>query len=283
MLRDIRTFGKILRAITTRDPAARVRRFYEFTDPKTDFEGQRTRYVNIGYWQYPDSTLDEAGAALATCLGDAVALAPEHDVLDVGCGYGEQDFLWLNTDKARSVTGVDVTPRHVLAATQRAEQDGLTDRLTFRMGSATTLPFPDASFDRVVSLDAAFHFHPRSAFFAEAFRVLRPGGLLGTVDTIPLHGDTPREVFRSPRFSLYRFSIPDANWHDRTAYAEQLTRIGFDEVGVRSIREHTWEGWFRHWGDPGRAGKPDWWQDQDQIRRELDLLDCVLAVARKPG
>src|SRR5207342_2648318 len=49
-------------------------------------------------------------------------------------------------------------------------------------GDATRLPFADDSFDGVISVEAAFHFPSRARFFVEAFRVLRPGGVLSTSD-----------------------------------------------------------------------------------------------------
>jgi len=54
----------------------------------------------------------------------------------------------------------------------------LGDRLDLRVGSATSTPFADGSFDRVVALESALRFDTRRKFFEEAFRVLRPGGVL---------------------------------------------------------------------------------------------------------
>lgn len=94
-------------------------------------------------------------------------------MLDVGFGYGDQDFKWLRERQVAKVYGLNITPHHVEAAQRRAQEEGLADRTDFRLGSATELPFEDNTFDRVVALESAFHFYPRSAFFAEALRVLR--------------------------------------------------------------------------------------------------------------
>jgi erythromycin 3''-O-methyltransferase len=296
MLGSVKKIGRVLRAVTTRDPERRVRLLYQLADPDIQFADRTTMYTNIGYWPSDATTVDEAGEAIAVVLADAAGIEPGQDVLDVGCGYGEQDFLWLREKCPRAIHAMDLAPHQIERARDRAAAEELGDRLDFRVGSATDLPFADASFDRVVSLDAPMHFHTRAEFFAEAYRVLRPGGVLATVDTLPLDATKPRTLFRTPRFSLYRFGIPDANWYDRDTYSGELARTGFVDGRVASIREHSWEPWFRHWSrlatEPAAldelapevaATVAKEWRDRAQIRRELDLLDYVLGVAVKPG
>ena len=103
---------------------------------------------------------------LAASLGRQVA------ILDAGCGTGglirrlarkHPDWRW---------TGIDVDP---LAARLARERVGESARLA--EGSVTALPFPDGSFDAVVSADVLYHLDDDAAAVAEAFRVLRPGGI----------------------------------------------------------------------------------------------------------
>jgi len=102
--------------------------------------------------------------ALRYCVGK--------DVLDIACGEGYGSYLLGQV--ARSVIGVDIdkpTVAHANAAY-------LSDRVSFKIGSATQMPIKDASVDVVVSFETLEHFAEHEAFRAEVKRVLRPDGLL---------------------------------------------------------------------------------------------------------
>ena len=101
---------------------------------------------------------------------EAVAHAAGRDVLDVGCntGYGTLRFAPV----AGRVVGVDVSPRAIDAARQRAP-DG---RPEFVLTSGFELPFPDDSFDLVTSFQVLEHVPDPSAYLQEIKRVARPGG-----------------------------------------------------------------------------------------------------------
>jgi ubiquinone/menaquinone biosynthesis C-methylase UbiE len=288
----LRSFGRIVRLLLTPDPVKRTGRYYGLVAPMSG--GQESRYLNVGYWEHGVTNSQEAGERLATRLADAAGFKPDDTVLDVGAGYGRQDLRWLQERRIRKVYAVDATPHHVDAAQRHAALEGFADRTEFRVGNATQLQFEDGIFDCVVALDSAFHFHPRSAFFAEAYRVLRAGGVLATADVIPLSGDTRRQSLRSKRFSMYRFTVPDANWHDRGEYEKQLLHAGFVDPIVTSIRDRVWDGWYDYeltlmdgWKRSLANGRNSVWarfvpQDTPElVKKDADRLDYVIAVAHK--
>ena len=286
--------GSFLLGRVTSDPTRRVRRLYEI--PSSYLMADHSTYINYGYWSNECSTIDEASAALADLLADTAGLQPDDDILDVGFGYGDQDFTWLRERKPARIHGINIAPAQVRAANRRAEAEGVADRLDFRVGSATAIDFPAARFDRVVALESALHFYPRKDFFTEAYRVLRPGGTLATTDVLPLDNDTPRLGMRSPVLMWVELTVGDDNWYNRDVYAKELAAAGFVDIEVTSIREQVFDPWRRYilakLEDPAfqrRMGKvyhrnlTRRWSDQELLQREMTLLDYVVARATKPA
>src|SRR5215208_4377008 len=106
---------------------------------------------------------------------------PGSNVLDVGCGAGQ-----IAIPMARNgihVTGVDIATNLIADARARAAAEGVT--VQFDEGDAEDLPYPDASFDTVISLVGAM-FAPRPERVAsELKRVTRSGGRIIMVNWTP--------------------------------------------------------------------------------------------------
>lgn len=93
-------------------------------------------------------------------------------VLDVACGEGYGSAMLAEV--AVAVTGVDISSEAVL----HAEATYVKPNLTYLEGSATALPFADASFDVVVSFETIEHLAGQAEMVSELRRVLRPEGIL---------------------------------------------------------------------------------------------------------
>jgi ubiquinone/menaquinone biosynthesis C-methylase UbiE len=106
--------------------------------------------------------------------------APDR-VIDVGSGIGGPS-RYLAATYGCQVSGVDLTPEFVEAATGLTGLVGLTDRVDFRQGSALALPFADATFDLAWSQNVAMNIQDRPTYYAEMRRVLKPGGRLAIQD-----------------------------------------------------------------------------------------------------
>ena len=213
-------------------------------------------WQNCGYWAGP-TTYAQACAALAQLVGELAELDDAEDALDVGFGFGEQNLYWASHFGFARMSGVNITPFQVEFARERAAAAGLAGRLTFSVGDAVRLNEADASMDRILALQSAFQFNTRAVFFAEAARVLRPGGTLVLADMIVRQGGV---AGRSPWawFTRRRVGWPHANVYDAQRYTQLLRQAGFHDITIKSIAEHVFPGMQqyiarRYAGEPSEA------------------------------
>ncbi|MBK1702486.1 methyltransferase domain-containing protein [Thiococcus pfennigii] len=234
-------------------------------------------YLNLGYWRSA-ATLDEACDALALLVAETAQMGPGDEVLDVGFGFADQDMLWARTFRPRQIIGLNVTASQVERARQRVAEAGLAGQIDLRLGSATQMPLDAGSVDKVVALECAFHFDTRERFFAEAFRVLRPGGRLVVADILPMPPAARRHERLAQRWgwrqAAGKFLIPEANAYTREVYAERLAAVGFAEVAVASIRDDVYPPLHRYLA-----------RDRAAVARLHSLLRVAVRIALRldPG
>lgn len=140
-------------------------------------------------------------------------------VLDAGCGSGglirrlaerRADWRW---------TGVDLEP--LACELAHARTAGRADIVA---GSVTALPFPDESFDAVVSADVIYHVDDDGAALREFFRVLRPGGAV--VINVPAH--------------RWLWSYHDVATHARRRYERGELREKLRQAGFGAVQATHW-------------------------------------------
>jgi arsenite methyltransferase len=195
------------------------------------FEVGRDVAERVGY---PADLLDAIPSeALASFAGvgyhlDLAALAPGETVLDLGSGSGTDVFCAAQqVGPTGSVVGVDFTVEQLTKAAQLRDRDGVAE-VDFVEARIDDLPFPDASFDAVISNGVINLSVVKDRVFAEAARVLRPGGRLAVADIVsgkPLKERTRRNV------DLWAACIAGAI--PRTSYLDAIEAAGFAVEDVR--------------------------------------------------
>ncbi|HET8706906.1 MAG TPA: methyltransferase domain-containing protein [Pseudomonadales bacterium] len=109
-------------------------------------------------------------------------IEPGQSVLDLGCGTATLTVMLKQAHPDANITGLDGDP--AVLQIGRAKADTARVRLILDQGMAYDLPYPDGSFDRVVSSLMFHHLTTQQKLQAikEVYRVLRPGGLFLIVD-----------------------------------------------------------------------------------------------------
>ena len=171
-----------------------------------------------------------AGANLGLGCGDPTAdadLGPGQTVLDLGSGAGVDCFLAARRVGPEGyVIGVDMTDDMLAKARENARRGGFAN-VEFRQGDIENLPVESGTVDRIIS-NCVINLAPDKArVFAEAHRVLKPGGAI-TVSDIVSFGSVPAEV----RADLEKWAGCTAGALDKEKYLEVIRAVGFGEVLV---------------------------------------------------
>jgi len=183
----------------------------------------------IGYSKEEMSQVPE-GANLGLGCGNPVALASLKEgqtVLDLGSGAGFDCFLAAKAvgEKGR-VIGVDMTPEMIAKARENAKKGGFGN-IDFRLGDIENLPVPNDSVDVILS-NCVVNLSPeKPKVFAEAFRVLKPGGKLTLSDVVLLR---PLPVVLANSAAAYLGCVAGASL--KSDYIGMLNEAGFADVQV---------------------------------------------------
>jgi SAM-dependent methyltransferase len=160
------------------------------------------------------------------------AAPPSGRVLDVGCGPGHLANR-LARDHGLRVTGLDLDPAMIERARANAAHAVPAERRpTFVVSGVAVLPFPDASFDVVVSTLSMHHWADPTAGQAEIGRVLRPGGRALVWDIrpgiVPLHGHRPDPLDSIADSPLHLASAMPWRWPWRLTFTQRIELVAAD-------------------------------------------------------
>ena len=127
------------------------------------------------------------GRAATLEIIEELGLTAGSHVLDLGSGLGGPARTLAELTGC-TVTGIDITPEFCEVATALSEWTGLSDRTRFHVGDATATGLPDAAADFGLTVHVAMNIPDKPALYAEAFRVLRPGGRFVAYDVLQGEG-----------------------------------------------------------------------------------------------
>lgn len=167
-----------------------------------------------------------------------LSLKPGETVLDLGCGRGTETL-----EAARLVGttgwawGLDVTPKMVEAASQRAAEAGVKN-VRFLIGNMEAIPLQDQSVDAVLSNCAINHVEDKAAVYREIFRVLREGGRF-VVSDIMTDEPLPDHIKNDPEAVAACFGGAITV----EEYEQALSQAGFSSITVYKERRYLKNGY----------------------------------------
>lgn len=181
-------------------------------------------------------------------LSAEIGLPSGARVLDVGCGIGGASRFFA-TERGWKIDGIDLTPEYIDVAGRLSRRIGLGDNVSYRVASATELPFPDASFDGAYMIHVGMNIPDKKGVFGEVRRVLKQGGLFAIYDVM-------RESDAEFVYPVPWSTEPTTNAIDFAAnYKELLADAGFKVEKDRSRRDFALE-FFRQMRERLAGGGP---------------------------
>jgi SAM-dependent methyltransferase len=199
-------------------------------------------WLNLGLWEGPG---DAAEAPLAPRrLVEALCepLPSCGVILDIGNGLGVQDVVVAARLRPGRLVTLNLS-EFQLRSGRKALDDA--DALPV-VADAVHLPIATGAVDGLLSVEAAFHFPSRAAFFAEARRVLRPGGVLSLSDILmPRMPHDPPEFFAGA-MSLRFWGLRRGVLAGPDDIAELLRTAGFVDISVQPCGTAVFDPFLRY-------------------------------------
>lgn len=156
------------------------------------------------------------------------------EVLEIGCGTGTLAILCA--EKGASVVGFDISYQMLAIARRKVSERNLTDKIQLREMAATEMDnsFGDGTFDKIVGTLVFSEFYPDEQKYVlrEAYRILRPGGLLIIADEVRSNSQWRRVLHLSVRLPLMviAYILTQASTRALKGIEDALTSTGFEII-----------------------------------------------------
>ena len=163
-------------------------------------------------------------------VADLLEIEQGGKIIDLGSGIGGP-ARFLARAKGVHVTGVELTPEFVEAASVLTELVGMSNKVDFHLGSATDIPFGDDSFDAATMIHVGMNIAEKVVMMSEMARVTRAGGTVLIYDVMQVGSGSisyPMPWSSSPEFSFL---------DTQETYVHAASEAGLDLVSVHDHGE----------------------------------------------
>lgn len=211
-------------------------------------------FMNYGQWETNTLTLQEASLNLCDTVYDLVPKKNKKPVtiLDVGCGYGSQDFYWYNklkTDTTFELSALDISQEQIDYAI--VKQKSLATNIRFQQGNAEQINkmYPLNHFNTVISLESAFHYRHRNMFFKAVHDVLKPEGTFVITDIMLKNSYKYQSNLLKKSFvglASELLSIPAKNLISKRRWLANLENSGFQIVKKIDLTKKTFMPHYKY-------------------------------------
>lgn len=210
-----------------------IKTYYKHTrfDYRTIWNNRDNLAVHFGYYDEQADKHHDALNNMNRVMADLAGVQPGERVLDAGCGMGGACF-WLAEQRGAQVTGISVVESQIEDCRRnlRKRPGAAVD---FVVADYCDTPFPDAAFDVVWACESVCHTADKKRFYAEAYRLLKPGGRLVMAEYMRSSRPVSEGGERLLAAWLRPWAIPDIDTgpeHQQHAESLGFVRIQLNDV-----------------------------------------------------
>lgn len=227
-------------------------------------------HVHHGLWTSGREAPERAVEALIDMVADRLEIAPGMACADIGCGYG-------GTARRIALTRGATVEGFTLSAEQaRYAADHPVDGVSVTVQDWLANDLPDAAFDRAWSIESSEHMVDKQHFFAEAQRVLKPGGRFAICAWLAETGASPRKIRHLLEPICREGRLPSMGTReDYEGWAAEagLVPLGYEDISRQVAR--TWTICARRFA--GKLATDRWYR---QLLRDAENRVFALSVPR---
>lgn len=195
----------------------------------------------MGLWPEAESgkriSYQDAASQLAHALASEAQLKPHHRLLAIGSGNGEELRYWQTNFGFSKATAIEKNP-----VASRESQNRFGKNGHIKVLCRSHLELPSGRFDRVLSLDAAYHFHNKPLFFSNLNNVLSPNGV-SVITDIYLPNEKP--LSRLACIILKVMNIPCKELRSLEQYRSVLAASNLELTSYKDLTCQVLEGFAK--------------------------------------
>lgn len=220
------------------------------------FLGESMIYT-AAYFRSANESLESAQRSKMDRIGERLTIRPEHEVLDIGCGWGTFAAHSAKAFGART-TGITLSERGAAFGNERLAREGVAERA--RIECLDYREIPRHTYDRIVSLEMVEHVGVRNLpkYFSIVYDRLKDDGLFllqwcglrrGGRDGVPPVGMRPEDMIWGLFMNKYVFSGADASLPP-SEMCKAMEKAGFEIHSMENMSVHyvmTIQRWHDNW------------------------------------
>ena len=217
---------------------------------------EKNYYMNYGFWDNTNITLNKANKNLCNFIYEKGKLnkCDKFTILDVGCGYGVQDVLWCKKiSNTSNLIAVDISKKQIKYANKKLRkyaklQKNIKNKLQYIECDAHNLldKFTKNKFNRIISLESAFHYNNRPKFLKNVSNLLTNDGIFVISDIVVKNNNNSLLQKLFIKIASDFLCIPEKNLITLDKWKNEIEKNDLCIIETYNITDKTFNSYYNY-------------------------------------